>query len=239
VPAFLDLPEFRGAKWLLEDPRLHQLLNAMFRGEKYRFASHNDVGCDFVGVWHKDILRGPQKKYQVHDVWGKDDAGEQHEIYKVLLYLQDHDGDARAVKVVPGSHKVRDISLDRGYAAVQPRLGDAVIIDQRISHSGNTYYDPFGNGRIFMQVGFGKANIFTDEFERGTVERQSGYQAKMLKASQKRGTQTLLADVKFFAMGMLFTALPPQVLNGLADLDVKKYATLGRLIFGSNANTQK
>lgn len=235
VPAFLDLPEFAGARWLLEDPRLHRVLGAMFKGAAYRFASHNDIGCDFVGVWHKDILRGPQRKYQVHDLWTADEAGEQHEIYKVLFYLQDHENDARAVKVVPGSHVLRDISLERGYAALHPRFGDAVIIDQRISHAGNTFYDPFGPGRIFMQVGFGKANNFTDEFERGTVERQEGYQAKMMKLPHSSGFKSLLADVKFTGLGMLLSALPPQALNALADIDVKKSPLLARLIFGSNA----
>jgi len=239
VPAFLDLPEFAGARWLLDDARLHKVLGVMFKGAEYRFASHNDIGCDFVGVWHKDILRGPQRKYQVHDLWTPDEAGEQHEIYKVLLYLQDHEQDARAVKVVPGSHVLRDISLERGYAALHPRFGDAVIIDQRISHAGNTFYYPFGPGRIFMQVGFGKANNFTDEFERGTVERQRGYQAKMLKLPPSTGFKSVLADVKFFGLGMLLSALPPQVLNAFADIDVKKYAVLGRLIFGSNAAGKK
>lgn len=236
VPAFLELPEFAGARWLLEDARLHKLLGAAFDGAKYRFASHNDVGCDFVGVWHKDILRGPVAKYQVHDVWTPDEKGEQHEIYKVLFYLQDHDGDSRSVKVVPGSHVSRNISLDLGYTALHPRLGDAVMIDQRISHAGNSFYDVFGNGRLFMQVGFGRANQFTDEFERGTVVRQQGYQAKMLQQpSLKKGLKTVMADAKFFAVGLLFTALPPQALNFFADIDVKKYAWAGRLIFGSNA----
>jgi len=239
VPGFLELPEFIGARWLLEDSRLHQVLGAMFNGAEYRFASHNDIGCDFVGVWHKDILRGPVKKYQTHDLWTPDEQGDRHEIYKVLFYLQDHDDDSRSVKVVPGSHATRDISLERGYATLHPRLGDAVVIDQRISHAGNSFYDPFGSGRMFMQIGFGKANVFTDEFERGTVERQQGYQAKMLSKSQIRGFDTFLVDVKFTVFGMVFAALPPQLLNSFADIDVKKYAFIGKLIFGSNAAAQK
>lgn len=235
VPAFLDLPEFAGARWLLDDPRLHTVLGAMFKGAEYRFASHNDIGCDFVGVWHKDILRGPQRKYQVHDVWSPDEAGERHEIYKVLLYLQDHENDARAVKVIPGSHVSRDISLERGYAALHPRFGDAVIIDQRISHAGNTFYSLFGPGRIFMQVGFGKANNFTEEFARGTVERQEGYQAKMLQLPASSGLSSAVADLKAFAKGLLLTTIPPQTLNAFADIDVKKNPLLARLIFGSNA----
>jgi len=239
VPAFIDLPEFKNARWLLDDSRLHRMLSGIFGGAKYRFVSHNDIGCDFVGVWHKDVLRGPQRKYQVHDVWTPDESGDQHEIYKVLFYLQDHRNDTRSVKVVPGSHVLRDISLERGYTAVRPGLGDAVVIDQRISHAGNSFYDPLSPGRIFMQFGFGRANVFTDEFERGTVERQQGYQARMLQQSEAKGLKTMLIDAKFTAIGLVFSLLPPRLLNAFADLDVKKYAFIGRLIFGSNAAAPK
>lgn len=239
VPNFLGVPHFEGARWLVDDPRLHDVLGAAFQDSPFRFASHNDVGCDFVGVWHKDVLRGPQKKYQELDIWSSDPEGEKHEIYKVMVYLQDHDQDDRALKVVPGSHLSRNISLDGGYVALRPRMGDVVIFDQRLSHAGNTIYDPFSPGRLFIQVGFGKVNKFTDEFERGTVERQDGYQAKMLLSSQPRGWKTVLTDAKFAGIGLLFSALPPQLLNSLADIDVKKHAMLGKLIFGNNAGPPK
>lgn len=239
VPNFLGVPHFAGARWLVDDPRLHELLGAAFDGKPFRFASHNDIGCDFVGVWHKDVLRGPQKKYQERDIWASDSQGEKHEIYKVMVYLQDHDQDDRALKVVPGSHVSRNISLDEGYIALHPRMGDVVIFDQRLSHAGNTIYDPFSPGRLFIQVGFGKVNKFTDEFERGTLERQDGYQAKMLSSSQPRGWKTFLTDAKFAVIGLLFSALPPQLLNSLADIDVKKHALLGKLIFGNNAGSAK
>lgn len=238
VPGFLELPDFSPARYLLEDERIHTLLKAMFRDAKYRFASHNDIGCDFVGVWHKDILRGPQRKYQVHDVWTPDEEGEKHEIYKVLFYLEDHERDSTAIKVVPGSHLDRHVSIEEGYAVLHPVLGDAVVIDQRISHAGNSYYDAFGKGRIFMQVGFGKANRFTDEFEKGTIERQQGYQAKMLNTPKRSGVSARWEDAKFFTMGLIFTALPAEWLNFFADIDVKKYPMLGRSIFGSNAEAQ-
>merc|ERR1712113_977092 len=126
-----------------------------------------------------------------------------------------------------GSHVLRDISLDRGYTAVHPSLGDAVVFDQRISHTGNAFYDPLSAGRIFLQFGFGRPNIFSDEFERGTVERQQGNQAKMLLQSQEKGFNTMLVDAKFTAIGMLFSMLPPQLLHALQNIDVKKYPRLG------------
>jgi len=233
VPGFLDLPEFAGAAWLPKDKRVHQLLEAAFNGTAYRFASHNDVGCDFVGVWHKDVLRGNVAKYQECDVWSRDDVGQQHEIYKVMFYLQDHLHDEQAMKVIPGSHVLRTTPWERGYVALHPRMGDTVIFDQRLSHSGNTFYNVFGQGRLFMQVGFGRDNRFTDEFERGTIERQKALQARMLKSPQPRGWSTFLTDAKFLALGSVLTALPPQLLNYFADADIKAHE--GRSCAGTGA----
>merc|ERR1712232_154396 len=112
---------------------------------------------------------------------------------------------------------------EHGYVAMHPRLGDAVIFDQRLSHAGNTHYMPFGGGRLFMQVGFGRSNKFTDEFERGTVQRQQTLQAKMLNASIPRGWLSVLADAKFTLMGGALTLFPPQFLNYYADRDVKEH----------------
>mmetsp|Transcript_112989 Transcript_112989/g.326466 ORF Transcript_112989/g.326466 Transcript_112989/m.326466 type:complete len:349 (-) Transcript_112989:128-1174(-) len=225
VPGFLDLPEFADARWLRDDGRLHQLLKGAFNGTGYRFASHNDVGCDFVGVWHKDVLRGNVRKYQECDVWSADDKGEKHEIYKVMFYLQDHLHDEQALKAIPGSHILRHTPWEKGYVALHPRMGDTVIFDQRLSHAGNTFYDAFGKGRLFMQVGFGRDNRFTDEFERGTVERQNTLQARMLSSSTPKGWGTALTDLKFLTLGAALTALPPQVLNFFADADIKSHAS--------------
>jgi hypothetical protein len=226
VPGFLDIPEFSAAKWLPEDARLHNLLRATFNGTDYRFATHNDVGCDFVGVWHKDVLRGKVAKYQRCDIWSPDTEGEKHEIYKVMFYLQDHDRDEQAIKVIPGSHVIRNTPWETGYVALHPLMGDTVIFDQRLSHAGNTYYNAFGSGRLFMQVGFGRKNRFTDEFEQGTTERQQSLQARMLQQKTEAGWPTFAADVKFSVLGAIFSALPPRLLNYFSDADVK--AHLGR-----------
>jgi len=226
VPGFLNVSQFAGAHWLVDDARLHRALKAVFNGSRYRFASHNDVGCDFVGVWHKDVLRGAAAAHQRCDVWSPDTDGERHEIVKVMFYLQDHVHDEQALKVIPGSHLERRTPWDWGYVALHPRVGDAVIFDQRLSHAGNTYYNPFGNRRLLMQVGFGRINRFTDEFERGTVQRQESLRARLLQSITPKGPMTVFADIKFTALGTIMSALPPQLLNHFADKEVKTH--LGR-----------
>merc|ERR1712100_406138 len=175
------------------------------------------VGCDFVGVCHKDVLRGDVAKFQECDIWSADSSGERHEIYKVMFYLQDHDHDEQALKVLPGSHLLRRTPWETGYVAVHPQMGDALIFDQRISHAGNTYYDALGAGRLFMQVGFGRKNRFTDEFERGTIARQQTLQQRMLAATPVAGISARIADLKMTVLGAAFTILPPHVLNYFAD----------------------
>jgi len=224
VPAFLDIPEFADARWLPKDPRLHRVLGAVFNGTDYRDASHNDVGCDFVGVWHKDVLRGDAAKFQECGVWSPDSKGDRHEIYKVMFYLQDHASDEQSMKVIPGSHVLPETPWERGYVAMHPLMGDAVIFDQRLSHAGNTFYNVFGEGRLFMQVGYGRKNRFTDEFERGTVQRQQTLQARMLKAVPLQGLAVKLQDLKFLVLGSLMTLAPPRLLNYIADKDVAKLA---------------
>merc|ERR1719277_2553636 len=104
-----------------------------------------------------------------------------------MFYLQDHDDDEQAIKVIPGSHVQRETPWETGYIALHPRMGDAVIFDQRLSHAGNTHYNPLSSGRLFMQVGFGRKNRFTDEFERGTIERQESLRTRMLQTVVPRG----------------------------------------------------
>jgi hypothetical protein len=50
-------------------------------------------------------------------------------------------------------------------------LGDVIIFDQRITHRGME--KQVSNPRILVSFGFGKNNIFTDNFEKGTIIRQN------------------------------------------------------------------
>lgn len=228
IPNWMDLPEFQDARWLPSDPRLLSMLDVAFNGSKFRFASHNDIGCDFVGVWHKDVLRGEVSKFQECGVWSPDEHGEAHEIYKVIMYLQDHDDDEESMKVLPGSHRVPVTPWETGYLALHPQIGDVVIFDQRLSHAGNSYYRPYGRGRVFIQVGFGRANRFTDEFERGTIERQRMLQDRMISLSKAALAQSSLSGLarsaKMVAIGAGLSLLPPRLLNFFADKDVAALA---------------
>lgn len=154
---------------LKENATIHNALQNIFGGTNYRFCSHNDIGFNRIVPWHKDKLNGDVSKYQIHDIWTKI-GNEEHEIVKVLIYLEDHSNDNDGLQLVPGSHLLREIN-GKGGIHLHPKKGDVIIFDQRITHRGMNKQSK--DSRILVSFGFGKNNIFTDEFEKGTIIRQN------------------------------------------------------------------
>lgn len=169
IPDFMSKPEFESIWYLKNDERIRKLLKIIFNGDNFRFCSHNDIGINRVVDWHKDKLNNEYAKYQQHDIWKKV-GDEKHEIVKVAIYLQDHQKDNFALKVIPGSHLEKVIRIGKKHLQLKPKLGDIIIFDQRITHRGQDRKT--NDDRILVSLGFGKNNIFTDEFERGTIARQ-------------------------------------------------------------------
>lgn len=169
IPDFLGRHNLPITHKMKDSDKIHDTLRLIFGGDNYRFCRHNDIGVNRVVGWHKDKLNGDVEKYQVHDIW-KEHEGEKHEIVKVLTYLQDHSKDNDGLKVVPGSHLKREIN-GAGAIQLRPKKGDVIIFDQRITHRGME--NQCKDSRILVSMGFGKNNIFTDEFEKGTMVRQN------------------------------------------------------------------
>jgi hypothetical protein len=153
---------------LKDDPGLQVTLGRLFGGAPFRFCAHNDIGVSRSVGWHKDRLNNEYRRFETLDVWSPHE-GETHEIVKVLIYLQDHTDNDDGLKVVPGSHLVRGLET-KGWIQLRPALGDVVVFDQRITHRGMARRA--AAPRILVSYGFGKTNMFTDNFERGTRERQ-------------------------------------------------------------------
>jgi hypothetical protein len=169
IPDYIKLPQLEKSASLKEHSKIHANLEILFNGLNYRFCSHNDIGINRMVGWHKDKLNGHYEKYQKHDIWGSAE-NEKHEIVKVAVYLQDHGNNNGALQVVPGSHMKREIN-PCGSIYLHPQKGDIVIFDQRITHRGMD--TQCADTRILVSLGFGKNNIFTDEFEEGTIQRQN------------------------------------------------------------------
>lgn len=146
------------------------MLKDIFNGDNFRFCGLNDIGVNRIVGWHKGKLNDSYASYETTDIWSTTESGEKHEILKVLIYLEDHANDSDGLKVVPGSHLTRKVD-PKGFIQLRPKLGDVIIFDQRITHRGMDRQLP--SPRILVSFGFGKNNIFTDNFEKGTIQRQN------------------------------------------------------------------
>ena len=169
IPDFVSFDELKATASLKENKKLVLKLGDYFEGDNYRFCKHNDIGINRIVGWHKDKLNGEVSKYETVNIWDEYN-GDKHEILKVLIYLEDHTRDNDGLKVVPGSHLTPKINPE-GYIQLNPKIGDVIIFDQRITHRGMEKQVKYP--RILVSFGFGKNNIFTDNFEKGTIIRQN------------------------------------------------------------------
>ena len=169
IANFIDIKDLEYISTLKDNSRIHETLKVIFNGDNYRFCSHNDIGINRIVGWHKDKLNGIYEKFQKNDIW-KEYNNEKHEIVKVLIYLENHDNTNDGLKLVPGSHLVRFIDSSKNIK-IKSNIGDVIIFDQRITHRGNE--KQVKDSRILVSFGFGKNNIFTDNFEKGTIARQN------------------------------------------------------------------
>ena len=169
IPDFIKRKELQQTAELKNNKKIHDTLHDIFRGYDYRFCSHNDIGINRIVGWHKDKLNGEVSKYETINIWDEYN-GYKHEIVKVLIYLEDHNKDNDGLKLVPKSHLNKEINPN-GYIQLKPVVGDVIIFDQRITHRGMERQVRYP--RILVSFGFGKNNVFTDNFEKGTVIRQN------------------------------------------------------------------
>lgn len=182
IPDFISHQNyFEKTKLMKDNEKLHSVLKNVFVGNDYRFCSHNDIGINRIVGWHKDKLNGQYAKYELVDIWSEKD-GEKHEIVKVLTYLEDHSNNNDGLKLVPGSHIVREINSS-GWIQLNPKVGDVIIFDQRITHRGMERQVP--GSRVLVSFGFGKNNVFTNNFEKGTQMRQKHQNTSIQFKSKK------------------------------------------------------
>ena len=174
---FIKHPQLEKVANIKNNKKINDILGEIF-DDNYRFCSHNDIGINRIAGWHKDVdgvrtfvrcVRNDEHvEYETCDIWNEVD-GEKHEIVKVLLYLEDHSNNNDGLKVIPGSHLKREINI-KNVHQLNPSIGDVIIFDQRITHRGTDKH--ISDTRILVSLGFGKNNIFTDNFETRTIKRQ-------------------------------------------------------------------
>ena len=173
-PDFLRDHSFKSLIPLLRLNDIHNLMKNIFNAP-FHLCYHNDIGLNRIVNWHKDTLNNEYKHYQKKDIWSQFN-GEKHEIYKFLIYLEDHSLDNNGLCLIEGSHLEPTIKVDnidnKRLKYIHNNIGDIVIFDQRITHRGQQNNIGIID-RILISIGFGKNNIFTKEFEEGTIKRQN------------------------------------------------------------------
>jgi len=102
-------------------------------GEDVRYCHQSDAHINLISGWHKDT-----GGYHALDVWSKLNDGATYGVYRVGIYLQDHNdktpGDY-SLRVRKASHLLRE--LEQGEPiSIYVKAGDAVIFDCRMTHMG-------------------------------------------------------------------------------------------------------
>lgn len=169
IPDFIKRKNLSKTAQLKDNEKIHTTLKDIFNGNDYRFCAHNDIGINRIVGWHKDKLNGAVSKYETVNIW-QEYNGNNHEIVKVLIYLESHENNNEGLKLIPRSHSHSKIN-PTGWIQLNPEIGDVIIFDQRITHRGMSKQVNYP--RILVSFGFGKNNIFTDNFEKGTIVRQN------------------------------------------------------------------
>jgi len=176
IPNFMARSSFNFMHDLPSSPQLQHVLRAVFGGSRFRYCSHNDIGIDRIVGWHKDVLNDQYKHFQSMPLWQKDAPEGGHFIVKALVYLQDHTHNDDAITLVPNSHVTPSMETN-GLQTLHPRKGSVIVFEQRATHRGR-WWTPdrllhHDQPRILVSLGFGRDNIFTQQFEQGTRARQA------------------------------------------------------------------
>lgn len=170
IPKFTENEHYRNMWLLRSNEKIIKYLNMLFEN-KYKYCEVSDIGIDRVIGWHKDT-------YIDKDVDGETESKcsenietlDNNLIVKVLIYLQDHENNDDALKVIPGSHKTPNFDIDLSKVVqLHPSIGDVVIFDQRLLHCGQTYISHYG--RILVTLAYGVDNEITNEYIRLVNER--------------------------------------------------------------------
>lgn len=127
--AAVEVPEIN---WLFYHPKILGVMRQLLGQEQIMFTSHCDLHCRTLSAWHKDdgmtVMEGGYFGFPAYD---KEDC----KVYKVALYLQDHDRNKAGLTIRKASHKLPDINQGEE-VYLKTKAGDIIIFDVRLTHVG-------------------------------------------------------------------------------------------------------
>ncbi len=196
--AAVEVPE---VNWLFLHDKVLDCFRRALGTDSIMFTSHADVQKDILGGWHKDDGtsdgNSTDSGYFSTFAYDADDC----RVYKMGVYLQDHDANAGGLFVREGSHRSKSYT-DGREIYLGGRAGDVVLFDVRITHTGEKktrlqkrlfpttagrlrrminkaasrlragYRAALGRERICIFFTFGICNHYTIEFAKSNMLRQ-------------------------------------------------------------------
>ncbi|MEL4897553.1 phytanoyl-CoA dioxygenase family protein [Crocosphaera sp. Alani8] len=124
---------------LFYHPRILELMRQLLGQDEIMFTSHCDVHSRTLSGWHKDdgmtVMEGG---YFGKPTYDQTDC----RVYKVAIYLQNHDNNRGGLTVRKGSHRFPELNKgEEVYLKTKP--GDIVVFDVRLTHTGQQSITPF------------------------------------------------------------------------------------------------
>lgn len=151
--------------WIYSHPKVVEIVKIIL-GDSCVYTNVSDAQIANKGGWHKDDgTTGANTNIKGYFQFDKEknvkcDGKKPYElddckVYKVALYLQDHAKNSCGLFVRPGSHKTDFESSNQPIKYLKTRVGDIVIFDVRINHSGRL--DP-------IPLNWNSSNIWFKDF---------------------------------------------------------------------------
>jgi hypothetical protein len=121
--------------WIYSHPTIIDALKNLLHNEKLMFTNHCDIHSGIISGWHKDDGTSDKTNLGYFDCLTYD--VEDCQVYKVAIYLQDHVNNLAGLKVKRGSHKIDSTEVGEEIY-LKTRVGDVIIFDVRLTHSGQS-----------------------------------------------------------------------------------------------------
>lgn len=116
--------------FIFAHPRIVQVITQVLGESNVVFTGHCDIHMNMLSGWHKDSGETVPGGYFTGPYMASPDC----RVYKVAIYLQNTDlRDGFTARL--GSHHQPDLSIGEKVNA-QSRIGDIVVFDVRITHTG-------------------------------------------------------------------------------------------------------
>jgi hypothetical protein len=116
--------------WIFSHPPIVSAIRYLTECSHPVFTANCDAHMNMLSWWHKDTGESQGGCFP-----GDYFASDRMRVYRVGIYLQDHNRDGHGLHVRPGSHHTKSV-YDGNPKTLETRAGDVIIFDIRLTHAG-------------------------------------------------------------------------------------------------------